>query len=97
MTDPRIIWPNFIEYEATGKPHEIAKGVYDWLRKNTKLAEPAYGEIILEPMPGIKRIMTKVWNDNERDDDDFLSATCTETGQGITLEAIGFQIRKDKK
>lgn len=38
MTDPRIIWPNFIEYEATGKPHEIANGVYEWLRKNTKLA-----------------------------------------------------------
>ncbi len=37
----RIEWPNIIEYEPSGKPHEIAQGVADWLLDNLK-TKPTY-------------------------------------------------------
>ena len=47
----RIVWPNIIEYTPRGNPHEIARGVADWLRDNIRIAPTQNDDDYLNDWP----------------------------------------------
>lgn len=55
----RIKFPQIVEYKATGSPHEIALGVYDWLLANIKFLpnEPVSDEEVIARAHECKRSM----------------------------------------
>lgn len=80
-------------YNEVGQPEKLVSDFYQALRTVRDAAVRMPSELIIEPKPGTKRFMTKTVHIEHEGALEQELSTCTEQGQGVSLDLLGMRLR----